>query len=81
MADEKHIIEPQRLGLWVAVTFILALLALVVTLVDMNRTNKALVLTQAEILLLHKRIQALQKDVTPPAEPAKPAAEEAKPAP
>lgn len=80
MADEKHIIEPQRLGLWVAVTFIIALLALVVTLVDMNRTNKALVLTQAEILLLHKRIQALQKDVTPP-EPAKPAAEEAKPAP
>lgn len=81
MADEKHIIEPQRLGLWVAVTFVLALLALVVALVDMSRTNKALVITQAEILLLHKRIQALQKDVMPPTEQAKPAAEGAAPAP
>lgn len=66
MSEEKHIIEPQRLGLWVAVTFILALLALVLSLVEMTRTSDALVVTQAEILLLNKKIQALEKNAMPP---------------
>lgn len=30
MTDLKHIIEPERLGLWTAAAFIVALLALVV---------------------------------------------------
>ena len=66
MSDEKHIIEPQRLGLWVAVTFILALLALVLSLVNMKRTGEGLLISQTEILLLNKKIEALQKDATPP---------------
>ena len=74
MADEKHIIEPQRLGLWVAAAFILALLALVLSIVSMNRNSDRMVVTQAEILLLNKKIQALQKDAAPPAAPAAPAA-------
>lgn len=78
MADEKHIIEPQRLGLWVAVSFILALLALVIAFIGMKRSSDGLVITQAEILLLNKKIQALEKKEIP-AEPAP--AEEAKPVP
>ena len=69
MSEEKHIIEPQRLGLWVAVTFILALLALVLSLVEMTRTSDALVVTQAEVMLLNKKIQALEKNAMPPSAP------------
>ncbi len=65
--EEKHIIEPQRLGLWVAAAFILALLALVLSFVNMKRSNDALVITQAEVLLLNKKIEAIQKDAAPAA--------------
>lgn len=74
MAEEKHIIEPQRLGLWVAAAFILALLALVLALVNMKRTGEGLLISQTEILLLNKKIEALQKQVSP----APPAAEQSK---
>ena len=65
--EEKHIIEPQRLGIWVAAAFILALLALVLSFVNMKRSNDALITTQAEVLLLNKKIEALQKDAAPAA--------------
>ena len=69
---EICIIEPQRLGIWTAAAFILALLALVMSLVGMKRANEALVLTQAEVLLLNKKIEALQKkDIAPTAAPAR----------
>lgn len=85
MADEKHIIEPQRLGLWVAVAFVIALLALAMSIISMKRTSDQMIVTQAEILLLNKRIQALQKDVAPAPVPAPaaaaPAADASQPAP
>lgn len=69
---ETCIIEPQRLGIWTAAAFILALLALVLSLAGMKRANEALVLTQAEVLLLNKKIEALQKkEAAPPAAPAR----------
>ena len=57
MADIKHIIEPERMGLWVAVTFVIALLALVVAIIGLNRSNDLMYMTQAEVLLLNKKIE------------------------
>lgn len=73
MADFNHIIEPQRMGLWVAVTFIIALLAIVVALVAIQRSNELAYLTQAEVLMLHKKIQ--QSNAAPAAPAAEAAAE------
>ena len=57
MADLKHIIEPERMGLWVAATFVLALLALVTAIgVAWDIENTAYV-TQAEVLILNKKIE------------------------
>lgn len=82
----NHIIETERHGLWIAVTFILALLALSVGVVSMVRVHQIAVLTQVEVLTLHKRIQKLEKAAAPaaqaaPAEaaPAEAAAPEAAP--
>ena len=33
MADLNHLIEPERYGIWIAVTFVIALLALVLALI------------------------------------------------
>lgn len=57
MTDFKHIIEPDRMGLWVAVTFIIALLALIVGLVAIQRNRQLAYVTQAEVLMLNKKIQ------------------------
>lgn len=79
----SHIIETERHGLWIAVTFILALLALSVGIVSMVRVHQLAVLTQVEVLTLHKRIQKLEKVPAPTAAPAAAAvaAPEAAPAP
>ncbi|MFA7350879.1 MAG: hypothetical protein WC009_08970 [Methylotenera sp.] len=65
-----HIIEPERLGLWVAVTFVIALLALVVALIGLNRTNDLLYITQTEALLLNKKIENANPTTSLPAVPA-----------
>ncbi len=65
-----HIIEPERLGLWVAVTFVIALLALVVALIGLNRTNDLLYITQTEALLLNKKIENAKPTTSLPAAPA-----------
>jgi len=59
MAEIKHMIEPERLGLWVAVTFVIALLALVVSLIGFNASKNLMYMTQTEVLLLNKKIEAL----------------------
>ena len=71
MADLKHIIEPERLGLWVAVTFILALLALVTALVGIQRNNELAYITQAEVLLLNKKAEGMKPEGNAPAAAAK----------
>ena len=57
MTDFKHIIEPERMGLWVAVTFVIALLAFVIALVASQRNSQLSYVTQAEVLMLNKKIQ------------------------
>lgn len=73
MTDFKHVIEPERMGLWVAVTFIIALLALVTALIGIKRNNELAYVTQAEVLVLNKKIEKSSSTVSAPA-PA-PAAE------
>ena len=58
MSGVNHVIEPERFGVWIAVTFVIALLALIAALVAINRTNELTTITQAEILLLNKKIEA-----------------------
>lgn len=57
MFEEKHLIAPENMGLWTSVAFILALLALVVSLVNLYRTNEMMAITQAEMLMLNNKVQ------------------------
>jgi hypothetical protein len=57
--DKRHIIEPENLPLWTAVTFIIALLALVIGLTNLYRTSTSTVITQVQILKLHQELDAL----------------------
>ncbi|ARU30844.1 hypothetical protein CAP31_03570 [Sulfuriferula sp. AH1] len=82
MSDIKHIIEPERQGLWIAVTFIIALLSFVIALVGISRINNTVVATQLEVLILNKKIESLQANKNTPAPmpmapmaPAEPAAQ------
>ena len=70
MVDINHIIEPERLGLWTAVTFVIALLALIVALIGLIRTNDLVYITQAEVLLLNKKIENANPTASMPAAPA-----------
>lgn len=76
MADIKHIIEPERFGLWIAATFVIALLALVVALIGLNRGNDLMYITQAEVLLLNKKIENANPSAS--ATPSAPAQQEKK---
>ena len=58
----SHIIEPERQGLWIAVGFIVALLALVVSAVAIYRINVVTIGTQTEVLFLNKKIEQLKSD-------------------
>jgi len=78
MADIKHIIEPERLGIWTAATFILALLALVVALIGLNRSSDLMYMTQAEVLLLNKKIEDVKLAGKAPATTVQPAQQEQK---
>ena len=78
MTDFKHIIEPERMGLWTAAAFILALLALVMALAGVYRTNDMMAATQLQILTLNKKIEGVKKEAN--ATPA-PVAEESPEAP
>jgi len=70
MANMDNIIEPDRQGLWIAATFIIALLALVVAIVGVTRTNDLTYMTQTELLLINDKIEAIQTGAPPVAAPA-----------
>lgn len=70
MSNVDQIIEPERYGIWIAVTFVIALLALVMSLVAIKENNKLTAVTQAEILMLSKKIGGEQPAAPAPAEPA-----------
>jgi len=78
MADIKHIIEPERLGIWTAATFILALLALVAALIGLNRSSDLMYMTQTEVLLLNKKIEDVKLAGKAPATTVQPAQQEQK---
>jgi hypothetical protein len=60
MAEIKHIIEPERMGLWVAVTFVIALLALITAVTAVNRVFVLAEVSQAEVVLLKNQINELK---------------------
>ncbi|MDO9280926.1 MAG: hypothetical protein Q7T88_00935 [Methylotenera sp.] len=70
MANIRHIIEPERLGLWVAVTFVIALLALVTAFVGIKQSNDLMYVTQTEALLLNKKIETENSSAKTLATPA-----------
>jgi hypothetical protein len=74
MANMDNMIEPGRQGIWVAATFVMALLALVVAIVGVSRNNDLMYMTQTELLLINQKIEALQGGKAPAAAPAAPAA-------
>ncbi len=67
MADLKHIIEPERQGLWIAATFIIALLALVLAIIGIQRADELTDITQTEVVLLNKKIAGGGKVESAPA--------------
>lgn len=76
MTDMKHIIEPERMGTWVAATFVLALLSLVLGFVSLQRTKELGYASQLEILMLNKKIEALKESGKPAETPEQPKAAE-----
>lgn len=79
MSDMKHVIDPERMGVWVAATFVLALLALVLAFVALHRNNDLAYVTQAEVMVLNKKVEDLKKAQAAPA-PIAPAANAEAPA-
>jgi hypothetical protein len=74
--DDKPLIEPEKMPLFTAVAFTVALLALVVSFTAIYRTSVVAGGTQLEVLALSKRIDSLSKTPVPPvasAEPVTPA--------
>jgi hypothetical protein len=63
--DKRHLIEPENLGLWVTVTFIIALLSLVIGVGNLYRTATAVALTQVQILELTHKIEILAPKAKP----------------
>lgn len=77
--DLNHIIEPERQGLWIAATFIVALIALVLAFASLKRVNNLAFVTQAETLALSKKVDKTtsengNKPATVAVTPAAPAA-------
>lgn len=66
----KPLIEPERLGLWVAATFVLALLALVVGFIAMQRTTHSFGITQTEFILLSEKVNEMERKVAAAPAPA-----------
>lgn len=73
----NSIIETERHGLWIAVAFILALLALGMSVVANKRLLAVTVGTQLEVLALDKRLDRLEKKLNAQAAAAAPVAVEA----
>jgi hypothetical protein len=63
---EKPLIEPENMGLWTSVAFILALQALVVSLVNLYQTNEMMAITQTEVLMLNNKITGAANTITTP---------------
>ncbi|MDI1301024.1 MAG: hypothetical protein PSX71_03890 [bacterium] len=69
----NHIIDQERQGLWIAATFVIALLALVLSFVNLDRNHALAVGTQIEVLGLHDHITSVERKVNGSAATATPA--------
>jgi hypothetical protein len=56
----NHIIEPERLGLWTAVTFVIALLALGLSVISLARNSDLLSMAYVEGVLLNHKIDGIK---------------------
>lgn len=63
--SDGQLIAPERQGLWTVAALVIALLALVMSLVGMYRTNMILVGTQLEVVALSERINSLKQAPAP----------------
>ncbi len=59
MQDTKHLLTPDHHQLWTVVGFILAILALVLSMVGLYRISVATVINQAQIVMLNQKIETL----------------------
>jgi hypothetical protein len=77
MAQDTPLIEPERVGLWAAAGFIIALLAFVLAFAGIYRSNHMIAATQLEILALNQKIEGIGKMSEMPAPMPAPAAGDA----
>ena len=59
----QNIIEPKNLPMWTAAGFIVALLAMGMSMTVLYRSTAAAMINQAHVLLLNQKIDALAKQV------------------
>lgn len=71
--DAKHLIEPENQQIWIVSGMIIAMLALVLSLISLHRTNKTIRATQAQVLLLNQKIETVTGVKGAPAAAAAPA--------
>lgn len=72
--SDHQLIAPERQGLWTVAAFILALLAFVLAVAGIYRTNVVLYGTQIEVMALNKKIETMRAAPQPPAAEAPAAA-------
>ena len=63
--DTRHLIEPENLPLWTAVTFIMTLLTLGMALTNLHRTTESTVIAQIQIHELKQQVDALKLQIKP----------------
>jgi hypothetical protein len=54
--NAKPLLDTQNMPMWVVASFILALVALFTAFAGLYRTNKVLLVTQAQVMVLSKQI-------------------------
>jgi hypothetical protein len=70
MEERNRFIDPKRYGIWIVVSFGLALLALLTAIMGTHEGRVGAVVTQTEVIKLNERIVALEKKLAAPAVPA-----------
>jgi len=60
---DKPLISPQNVPLWIVAGFIVALVALIVAFTGLYRTNMVLLATQAQVMVLNKKIEEVKSPV------------------
>jgi hypothetical protein len=71
-AEQKHMISPENVGMWVVTAFIIALLALGVAATSLVRMHNYTLVLETQVLMLNKKIDSLHKGEQQPAEQAAP---------